>query len=147
MRRLRKAWAKRAPHAAWRQLSAEHLSSSDPPLERSYQEWHRAVYQRDMRMGLLVSTFLYFLVSVTFAAWSRVHSDSMSKTFELALEVTMGVTFSLMFAVSFTEAVGRRPQLFASTVLLMTISFVVARSTVLQGFAVFSTATVLIHLR
>ena len=89
-------------------LTASHprtlwLTFSHPPLERAYQEWHRAVFQRDLRMGLLVSTFLYFLVSVTFAAWSRVHSDAVSETFELALEVCMGVTFSLMFAVSFTE--------------------------------------------
>lgn len=47
------------------------LSFAHAPLEAAYHRWHRALYCRELRVGLLLSTFLYFLCAIAFSSWAH----------------------------------------------------------------------------
>ncbi len=85
------------------------LTFSAPSLECAYQRWRRERFGRHMRMGLLVSTFLYFTISVSFSAWASKHTPGeytrRIARFELVLTVCIGTLFSIAFASSFSDVV------------------------------------------
>ena len=122
------------------------LSFSDRELEARYQRWHRHNYQQSLHMRLLIATFMYFLLAMGFTAWAHEHS-TISKDWPHLLTITdtsMGVILSVCFAFSFSPCTARWPQIFSSIVLLVTISFVVLRSTFLDVAAVYSAPVLLV---
>ena len=122
------------------------LSFADSELEARYQRWHRHNYQQSLHMRLLIATFMYFVLAMGFTAWAHEHS-TISKDWPHLLTITdtsMGITLSMCFAFSFSPCTARRPQIFSSIVLLVTISFVVLRSTFLDVAAVYSAPVLLV---
>ena len=122
------------------------LSFSDSELEARYQRWHRHNYQQSLHMRLLIATFMYFVLAMGFTAWAHEHS-TISKDWPHLLTITdtsMGIILSMCFAFSFMPCTARRPQIFSSIVLLVTISFVVLRSTFLDVAAVYSAPVLLV---
>ena len=45
------------------------LTFVDGVAEKAYRKWQAKVFERDVRMGLLLSNFLFFLVAVVYACW------------------------------------------------------------------------------
>lgn len=122
------------------------LSFADSELEARYQRWHRHNYQQSLHMRLLIATFMYFVLAMGFTAWAHEHS-TISKDWPHLLTITdtsMGIILSMCFAFSFMPCTARRPQIFSSIVLLVTISFVVLRSTFLDVAAVYSAPVLLV---
>jgi hypothetical protein len=122
------------------------LSFADSELEARYQRWHRHNYQQSLHMRLLIATFMYFVLAMGFTAWAHEHS-TISKEWPHLLTITdtsMGIILSMCFAFSFSPCTARRPQIFSSIVLLVTISFVVLRSTFLDVAAVYSAPVLLV---
>ena len=147
-----------APPAAAGSLAAERgmprgtrslcLSFSSALLEHEYQRWYAIKFQHELRMGLLLSLFLYFNMSIAFTAWSNAHTSatpsSAYRHLQLVSETLMVVTLTFAFACSLSGCTAQRPQLFASSVLLLTIGFVVLRSTLLDFAAVFTPPVLLV---
>jgi hypothetical protein len=126
------------------------LSFQQKALEHAYHLWHRAIYHRELRVGLLLATFLYFSCTIAFSSWSHLQqyggaandtspSDAV-QTIQLALEGGVVAVLSMSFGFSFTSCATRRPQTFAAMVLLLATSFVTVRSALLNidGQGVFS---------
>lgn len=126
------------------------LSFEQEPLEATYRLWHRAIYHRELRVGLLLATFLYFICTIAFSSWSHLQqyggaaaetSPSVAtQTVQLALEAGVMAILSLSFGFSFTSCAARMPRTFAAMVLLLATSFVTVRSALLNvdGDGVFS---------
>ena len=100
-----------------------------------------------VHMRLLIATFLYFVLAVAFTAWAHEHSTLGMADWPHLLTVSdtlMGLVLSACFALSFCRCTARRPQIFSSVVLLITIGFVVLRSTFLDVAAVYSAPVLLV---
>ena len=122
------------------------LSFDDRELEARYQRWHRHNYQQSLHMRLLIATFMYFVLAMGFTAWAHEHSTIVADWPHLLTvsDTSMGIILSMCFAFSFSRCTARRPQIFSSIVLLVTISFVVLRSTFLDVAAVYSAPVLLV---
>ena len=122
------------------------LSFADARLEARYQTWYSRNYRKSLHMRLLVATFLYFLLAVAFTAWAHINSHSVTAWPHLMTvsDTVMGLVLSMSFALSFCQCAARRPQVFSSIVLLVTIAFVVLRSTLLDIAAVYSAPVLLV---
>ena len=122
------------------------LSFADARLEARYQAWYSRNYRKSLHMRLLVATFLYFLLAVAFTAWAHINSHSITDWPHLMTisDTVMGLVLSMSFALSFCPCAARRPQVFSSIVLLVTIAFVVLRSTLLDIAAVYSAPVLLV---
>lgn len=119
------------------------LMFADASIERGYQLWHRHVHGRNVRTGLLICNFLYYLISIGFATWSHEYTNVSStpalpvygfSTEEQMLSLTdmlTGVSLTMCFVGSFSEFAVRHPQPFSMAVLLFTISFVALRAYIL----------------
>eukprot|EP00967_Tisochrysis_lutea_P075288 scaffold101432_cov33-Tisochrysis_lutea.AAC.2 len=122
----------------------------DPKLEAAYHRWHRAIYKRELRIGLLLANFLYFLCTIAFSSWSHLQQfggavnetapSASEQTLQLALEAAVVAILSLSFAFTFTSCASRMPQTFAALILLLATTFVTLRSALLNidGAGVYS---------
>ena len=101
----------------------------DVRVEEGFQRWQHAVSSRDVRFGLVLCNFLYFLVSIVFAGWSHSYEPSGTSTDLIsALDILTGTLLSLFFVASFSSCATQHPQLFASLVLTATLVLVASRA-------------------
>ncbi|KAL1510195.1 hypothetical protein AB1Y20_006525 [Prymnesium parvum] len=122
------------------------LTFADAPLERAYRRWQSLVYERDMRMGLLLSNFLFFLASVVYACWSHEYTDT-SPVYGrhlLVCDVLMGFSLTTCFGCAFLDCAVRRSYVFSTASLLLTSCFVGVRAYLLSNFAAVSSVVLVI---
>ena len=122
------------------------LTFVDAAAERAYQKWMSVVYDREMRMGLLLSNFLFFLVALVYACWSHEYSriDPLYVRLLLVCDTLMGVCLTMCFGFSFLGCSARRPYLFSAASLVLTSAFVVVRAYLLTDFAAVSPVVLVI---
>lgn len=121
------------------------LTFSSMPLEKSYRQWRHSVYRRDLRMGLLVTNFLCFVVSIAFSVWSGGYVPStVGKNKLMLVDAAMGVSLTVCFACAFSPWSARHPQIFSSLAMLLSVVFIVFRAALLKDFAAVAPVVLLV---